>query len=298
MKRSDDFMTAVSIGMPFTDQVEELAFAIKSVIAQTHKEWELILVGDGPHPAASEVARRFDDPRIRLYENPTRLGLAATLNRISGLARYPLLARMDGDDIMHPTRIARQKMEFDVDPSLDVLGSNAYLIDEQSQIVGAFNEPLLPKSSNDFLSSNAFSHPTVMGRTSWFLANPYNEELLRGQDKELWLRTWTVSRFAKLSDRLMYYRVPRAMSAAQLCRNESYNRRIILMYIRNERSRLSRAKRLGASFAKQALFSAADAKILARWLYERKWTPISAAERLDADAPLHRITDPEPGDLP
>lgn len=291
-------MTSVSIGIPYTDQTHELALAIKSVLGQTHTDWELILLGDGPSPEASAVARSFEDRRIRLDEQPIRVGLAATLNRISELARFPLLARMDGDDIMHPDRIARQVLEFDSDASLDVLGTNAYLIDEQTRLVGAFNEPQLPVSARGFLRSNAFSHPTIMGRTSWFMANPYDESLLRAQDKELWLRTWAKSNFAKLPDRLMYYRVPRTMSAARLRRNEFYNRQILMKYIQSEESRAIRAKFVGTSYSKQALFFAARVKIVARYLYDRKWAAISKAERQEAESLLNRLFAPQQCDHP
>lgn len=282
-------MTSVSIGIPYTDQTDELALAIQSVLGQSHEDWELILVGDGPSPEASAVARSFQDRRMRLDEQPVRIGLAATLNRISRLAKFPLLARMDGDDVMHPNRIARQVQEFNSDSSLDVLGTNAYLIDERTRLVGAFKEPRLPANGPGFLRSNAFSHPTVMGRTSWFRNNPYDESLLRAQDKELWLRTWPESKFAKLPDRLMYYRVPRTMSASKLRRNEFYNRQILMDFIQNEESRLNRAKLMGTSYCKQALFLAAEVGIVARYLYNRKWATLSRGERLEAQSLLNQV---------
>lgn len=282
-------MTGVSIGMPYTDQVDQLKLAINSVIGQSHQDWELILVGDGPSRLSVEIAHSFDDPRIRHYENPTRLGLASTLNRIASLAQYSLLARMDSDDLMHPERIAKQQIEFERHPTLDVLGSNAYLIDEESNVVGAFREPKLPTDGAGYLKSNAFSHPTVMARTNWFRMNPYDETLLRGQDKELWLRTWEASHFSKLSDRLMYYRVPRQLSAQRLVRNEIYNRRIIQMYLELEPSRLARSKHLISSIGKQILFFGAEFGLVSRYLYDRRWAALSQSERLQAEFEVRKI---------
>jgi glycosyltransferase involved in cell wall biosynthesis len=275
--------------MPYTDQVDQLRLAINSVIGQSHEDWELILVGDGPSRRSVEIARSFEDPRIRHFESPTRLGLASTLNRIATLAQHPLLARMDSDDLMHSERIARQWIEFERHPGLDVLGTNAYLIDEKSNVVGAFREPQLPTAGAGYLRSNTFSHPTVMARTSWFLTNPYNEALLRGQDKELWLRTWETSHFSKLGDRLMYYRVPRQLSAQRLVRNEIYNRRIIRMYLDLEPSRLVRSKHLISSIAKQILFFGSEFGLISRYLYDRRWTALSQSEQLQAEFEVRKI---------
>ncbi|MDQ0212053.1 glycosyltransferase [Arthrobacter bambusae] len=282
-------MTGVSIGMPYTDQVDQLKLAINSVIGQSHQDWELILVGDGPSRLSVEMAHSFDDPRIRHFENPTRLGLASTLNRIASLAQYSLLARMDSDDLMHPERIAKQQIEFERYPTLDVVGSNAYLIDGDSNVVGAFREPTLPTGGAGFLRSNAFSHPTVMARTNWFRMNPYNEALLRGQDKELWLRTWETSHFSKLSDRLMYYRVPRQLSAQRLVRNEIYNRRIIRMYLELEPSKLARSRHIISSFGKQILFFAAEFDLVSRYLYHRRWTTLTQSEQFQAELEVRKI---------
>lgn len=284
-------MTEVTIGLPYTDQTDQLELAITSVLAQTYHHWELILWGDGPSPSALEVAHKFRDPRIRFYQSSERVGLAASLNRIAGVTRSPLLARMDADDVMHPERIGRQKTAFEGNQSLDVLGTHAYLIDEKTKLVGAFSEPALPANGKGFLTSNAFSHPTIMARTSWFLDNPYDEQLLRGQDKELWLRTWEMSTFSKLPDRLMYYRVSRHSSGHRLSRNEKYNRQILRMYAANDPTPFSRVRRFACSVAKQCLFYAASSQLIARLLFDRKWTKLSADEHLEASQQLQRISD-------
>lgn len=294
-------VTMVSIGLPYTDQGEELSLAIKSVLAQTHQDWELILAGDGPSPETSRIARRFEDPRIRVVESAERIGLAATLNRIAEDAQHPLLARMDADDIMRPDRIEILCGAFQSDPTLDLVGSNAYLIDDDSELIGAFVEHALPTSGEGFLRSNAFSHPTVMGRTEWFLRNPYNEELLRGQDKELWLRTWASSKFCKLPDRLMYYRVSRLMSSQRLRRNEAYNRRIMSMYSHYESSSLSRFSRIFSSYLKEFILSFSSRPSIANRLYDRKWVELEQDERESAQqyltvllgANVCRVTDEE-----
>ncbi|MDQ0212050.1 glycosyltransferase [Arthrobacter bambusae] len=284
---------SVSIGLPYTDQGEILGYAIRSILAQSFEDWELILYGDSPDNQTRAIAHKFNDPRIRFYENNSRNGLAATLNQITSVARYSLIARMDGDDIMHPDRISIQKRAFDSDPSIDVLGTRAYLIDESSNLIGLFKEPSLPETGEAFLNSNAFSHPTVMATKKWLSENPYDESLLRGEDKELWLRTWKHSKFVKLQDRLMFYRRPRQMSLTRMRKDEAYNRHIMSMYARYENSAFSRARRVAASHSKEKAFAAIGLFGLSSMFFDTKWDALDIQEFSTAYKILERLTERE-----
>ena len=98
----------VTIGIPFLNARRTLADAVRSVFAQTHGDWELLLVDDGSTDGSSDVVRQLLDPRVRLLADGVTLGLCARLNQIAAAARGAYLARMDADDLMHPERIARQ----------------------------------------------------------------------------------------------------------------------------------------------------------------------------------------------
>lgn len=284
---------SVSIGLPYTDQGEILELAIRSILAQSFEDWELILYGDKPDSQTRAIAHQFKDPRIRFYENSSRKGLAAALNRITDLARYSLIARMDGDDIMHPDRISIQKRAFDNDPSIDVLGTRAYLIDESTRLIGLFKEPSLPETGAAFLNSNAFSHPTVMATKKWLSENPYDESLLRGEDKELWLRTWQHSKFVKLQDRLMFYRRPREMSLTRMRKDEAYNRHIMSMYARYENSAFSQARRVAASHSKEKAFAAIGFFGLSSLFFDTKWDALDIQEFASAYQILEGLTEKE-----
>src|SRR5690554_4188978 len=93
-------LPSVSIGIPFFNAEAYLLDAIKSVFAQTHQNWELILLDDGSTDRSLEIARSIDDPRVRVYSDGQNKHLAARLNEIARLARYEYLARMDADDLM------------------------------------------------------------------------------------------------------------------------------------------------------------------------------------------------------
>ncbi|MCW2135349.1 Glycosyltransferase, GT2 family [Arthrobacter sp. VKM Ac-2550] len=279
----------ISVGIPYTDQGEMLAEAIQSVLTQTTDNWELILFGDAPNAETESVAFRFQDERIRHYKSEKRQGLAATLNELVKLARGEYFARMDGDDIMFPNRLEVQADHLLRNPKIDVVGTHAYLIDDSGCLVGGFVEPELPLTSNGFLTSNAFTHPTVLGKTDWFIRHPYDESLLRGQDKELWLRTSPTSSFDKLTDRLLYYRVSRAMDAKRQKRNSEYDRIIIEMYSFMAKSRWEIHLRKAKSLVKQQLFALLTRSGLSNVLYARKAELLSEEEFSAASRQLTNI---------
>ena len=132
---------------------------------------------------------------------------------------------MDADDLMHPRRIERTMAglrRHDV----EVLGGRAWAIDAQTQVVGLFSEGGMPDDRAGFLRSNAFTHPTVAATRRWFLANPYDESLKRSEDKDLWLRASAHTRFAKLDEVLMFYRLA-DLSAAKQARDASHDRLLL-----------------------------------------------------------------------
>ena len=81
----------ISIGLPFLNNRDALALALRSVFAQTLSDWELILVDDGSTDGVTELARSIRDPRVRLIADGLNRGLTERLNRIAALARAPLL---------------------------------------------------------------------------------------------------------------------------------------------------------------------------------------------------------------
>ena len=101
----------VTIGLPFYNDRLTLELAIKSIFAQTYKNWELILVDDGSTDGSLNIAKKITDKRVRIISDEKNKGLIFRLNQIASLAKGKYLARMDADDLMQPTRIEKQ-VEF------------------------------------------------------------------------------------------------------------------------------------------------------------------------------------------
>lgn len=114
----------VSVLIPVWNAGETLSTCLRSLIRQTEKRWEGVLVDDGSTDDSLAIARAFAqrEPRLRVLARPHE-GLVAALNAGIGLCRAPLVARMDADDWMHRERLVRQCELLERRPELDAVGA-------------------------------------------------------------------------------------------------------------------------------------------------------------------------------
>lgn len=196
----------VTIGIPFLNARRYLADAMRSVFAQTHTKWELLLLDDGSTDGSLDVVRPIDDPRVRVLSDGTNRGLCARLNQIANLAQGKYLARMDADDLMHPERIARQLDFLERNRNVDVVDTATYTVDDDLSPLGIRGERPLDCSPESVLRHGLLIHPTIMGRTDWFRKHPYDAVYVRAEDRELWCRTCTTTTFTRLCEPLFFYR--------------------------------------------------------------------------------------------
>jgi len=200
----------ISIGIPFYNAEKYLENAICSVLAQTYKCWELILIDDGSSDSSLAIANMYatKDPRIRVISDGQNKKLPYRLNQIIHEARYDFIARMDADDIMHPERLEKQLSFLETNKSYDLVSTGLVSIDNDNIVKGYRKVESL---YDDFLSiktSYPIVHPSIMARRSWFERNKYSEEYPRAEDFELWTRAISNNDFkmAILPDLLLYYR--------------------------------------------------------------------------------------------
>jgi len=196
-------MPEVTIAIPFYNAEDYLEMAIRSVLSQTYKDFALLLIDDGSTDSSLEIARKylFDD-RVKILSDGKNLNLGNRLNQIPQLTQTKFLARMDADDIMHPKRIEKQIEILRNNPEIDVLGTNAYSIDENNKVIGL----RMGESNDNLIPVKTFTHPTVIAKTEWFVNNPYDVSALRVEDTELWLRTRDNYVFKATKEPLLFYR--------------------------------------------------------------------------------------------
>src|SRR5579862_87429 len=97
----------VTVLMPCYNAAGYIAHAIESVLQQTMKDFELLIINDGSTDNTVEIIQFFNDDRIVLLDQ-NRLGIAAALNRGLIFARAGYIARFDADDICAPDRLQKQ----------------------------------------------------------------------------------------------------------------------------------------------------------------------------------------------
>jgi glycosyltransferase involved in cell wall biosynthesis len=219
----------VTIAIPLYNADRFLKDAIQSVLNQTYKDFELLIIDDGSTDSSINIVKSFNDNRIKLVIDGKNKGLPVRLNQIAQLTNTKFLARMDADDIMHYDRIKIQVEYLLAHPSVQVVGSHAYCIDANNNIVGiSKNKISTPCTIKDILSGSAFIHPTVMAYTSWFQKNPYDESCIRVEDLALWLRTVSNSNFYILPEKLLYYRTIEGLVLSKYLHTQRTFRRFVI----------------------------------------------------------------------
>lgn len=150
----------ISIIMPTYNVEKYVGQAIESILNQTYKEFELIIIDDGSTDNTFSILKNYSkkDKRIRIFKNSQNLRIVKTLNKGLKLATGNYIARMDGDDISLPTRLEIEKKYLDDNQNVDIVSSQMYGIDESGKIINKKKYPVTKKyieKSMKFLPSLA-----------------------------------------------------------------------------------------------------------------------------------------------
>ena len=180
---------AVSVLMSVYDGAPFVAQAVASVLAQADPDLELIVVDDGSTDATPALLAAVADPRLRV-QRQVRTGLTRALNRALGLARAPLIARLDADDLALPERLGRQRAFLAAHPEVGLLGTAAREEDPSGTLVRVVRPPEDDRAlRRALIRANPFVHSSVMMRRELLAqAGGYDERLAVAQDYELWMR--------------------------------------------------------------------------------------------------------------
>ena len=185
------FVTVLLSALNAEDTISE---AIASVLSQTHKDFELILIDDGSTDRTLEIMQRFglNDPRIRVVSHPN-MGMGASLNAGLSMARARWVARMDADDVMIPNRLKRQLSFLRDNCGVTVASSLVYHIDDDGRLLGSSVSDL--KTAADlarYVRNNetvGFHHPAVIMRRDVVLEiGGYRPQFWPADDIDLWTR--------------------------------------------------------------------------------------------------------------
>ena len=198
----------VSVLLPCRNGGRTLGPALRSMLAQTFSDFELLLLDDGSTDESTAIARHFNDARICVLSDGMRRGLPWRLNQGISRARGQYIARMDADDISFPHRLEMQVAYLDRHVQVDLVGCRAVVFQDSGNVVG-----LLPFAADHATlcarpwRNIPLPHPTWMGRRQWFCAHAYRlPEVRLAEDQELLLRASPTSCYACLGEVLLGYR--------------------------------------------------------------------------------------------
>ena len=136
----------------YNEPKEYLIRSIESILNQTFKDFEFIVILDNPkNEIARNIAKEYSlkDERIVFIKNEENIGLTKSLNKGISISKGKFIARMDADDISHPKRFEEQISFLNKNNEYGLCGTKAYLIDENGKILENLVHPL-NNSLNDY----------------------------------------------------------------------------------------------------------------------------------------------------
>jgi glycosyltransferase involved in cell wall biosynthesis len=156
---------AVSVIMAAYNGERFLRPAIDSILSQSFRDFELIVIDDCSTDSTSRIMSEVKDERIRVLRNERNLGIAGTLNRGLAVARGEYIALQDHDDVSLPTRFEKQVQHLHAHPEVGLVGSPAWVIDENDRRNGQWRVPFDDIELKwQLLLSEPFLHTAIMLR--------------------------------------------------------------------------------------------------------------------------------------
>jgi len=198
----------ISVIMPVYNGEKYLKEAIESILNQTFRDFEFIIINDGSTDNSGKVIANFHDPRIQII-NQANQGLRGALNVGITRSTGQYIARMDQDDISLPQRFAKQVEFLDTHPEYVMVGTTYAHIDEMSEITTAFPALLDDEEiKRELYTKTPFGHGTVMIRGISLRKGNYwySEGAVHMEDYDLWMRFSSAGKYANLPEILYLWR--------------------------------------------------------------------------------------------
>ena len=218
---SDSSVPKVSVCIPVYNGSDYIAESIESVLSQTYKDFQLIIIDNCSTDNTEEIVRKFQDPRISYVCNTQNLGLVGNENRCLDLANGEYVHILHHDDIMLPDNLERKVNLLDEHPRVGFVHSNIFLIDEKGEIVAdniwykGSRQDYIKNGREVFEKSLGYLHlgasifiGSVLARRKCYEhLGGFSSELPHCHDSEMWMRMSLYYDVACIGTPLVKYRV-------------------------------------------------------------------------------------------
>lgn len=197
--------------MPVYNAKKYLDLAIQSILAQSFRDFEFIIVDDHSTDKSWQIVKRYatEDRRIIALRNKGNLRTTKTLNRGLTMARGKYIARMDADDWSYPDRLEKQFNFMETHPKVGVCGGAIEVCDEKLRVLNVRRYPATDEQARKIIFRySPFAHPaTIWGASTLRKVGGYNENIPLSQDLDLYFRIGKICKFANLDSVLLKLRV-------------------------------------------------------------------------------------------
>ena len=265
----------VSILMPVFKTAPYLREAMDSMLAQTFKDFELIVLDDCSPDNAEEILDAYDDPRIVRYKGEKNVGLSNVLNVGIGMARGKYIARMDSDDNSLPQRLQVQVEYLETHSDID-------LVSVGMRLFGAKEATWIRELNPEKVKIEAMFHSPVLHASSVWRKDAFEKQGLRfrqemvpAEDYDLWVRAMLRGlKLVNLPEVLYEYRIHDAQATLQTDKTAAKSREVQMAYLQealpslSDRNREAFPKRLWPVFFANLRDGFFDKKWLAKRLYK------------------------------
>ncbi|MCL5884147.1 MAG: glycosyltransferase [Deltaproteobacteria bacterium] len=198
-------MPTVSVILPVYNDERFVGAAIESILAQSFRDFEFLVVNDGSTDGTGEVLGKFFDPRLTIVTQ-TNKGIVQTLNLAISMAKGKYIARMDSDDFSRINRFCKQVDFLDANPECGLVGSACEIVREDGTHMAHFSVPHQDEAiRRSMVWRNPFVHSSIMVRKSVLdRVGGYKQSFDSiGHDYELWWRVLAVTKAANLGEELV-----------------------------------------------------------------------------------------------
>lgn len=203
----------VTVLMPTYKGAKYLRETIDSVLNQTFKDFEFLIINDCSPDDTDEIIAEYDDSRIRYVKNEKNLGISGSSNYGFSIARGKYIARQDHDDISLPDRLQKQVDYLESHPETGLVGTGFRVFGSKSKTV------IYPENDAEIKALLLFkmplAHQTSMMRKSVFVDNGlrYDESFASSNDRKLWIEAMDHMAFHNLQEPLLRYRMYKGMTS-------------------------------------------------------------------------------------